>query len=117
MCPFTDRVQRLQRLNGEHLGLYGGWGWRVSGLGQESLHESGPVLDALEPVLDDRGELVHVAGGEIAQAVFHVRPDALGGVEVGAQAGSRSPVSQSGWAWMNVRIAVLMCVFRLSRSG
>ena len=48
-----------------------------SGLGQESADEGGPVLDALEPVLDDRGELVHVAGGEVAQAVLHVRPDTL----------------------------------------
>jgi hypothetical protein len=31
----------------------------------------------LEPVLDDDGELVDVAGGEIAQAVLHGRPGAL----------------------------------------
>ena len=41
-----------------------------SGLGQESVDEGGPVLDPLEPVLDDRGELVHVADGEVAQAVL-----------------------------------------------
>jgi hypothetical protein len=29
-----------------------------SGLGEESVDEGGPVLDALEPVLDDRGQLV-----------------------------------------------------------
>src|SRR5258708_15355749 len=48
-----------------------------AGLGKECLDEGGPVLDALEPVLDDDGELVHVAGGEIAQAVLHGRPGAL----------------------------------------
>ncbi len=35
------------------------------------------MLDALEPVPDDGGQFVHVAGGEVAQAAFHVRPDAL----------------------------------------
>jgi hypothetical protein len=40
------------------------------GLGEEPLDQGGPVLDALEPVLDDRGELIHVDGCEIAQAVF-----------------------------------------------
>ena len=38
-------------------------------LGEERLDEGGPVLDALEPVPDDDGELVNVAGGEVAQAV------------------------------------------------
>jgi hypothetical protein len=32
----------------------------------------GPVLDALEPVPDDGGELIGAAGGEIAQAIPHV---------------------------------------------
>jgi hypothetical protein len=41
-----------------------------SGLGQESVDEGGPVLDALEPVPDDGGELVRIADGEVAQAVF-----------------------------------------------
>ena len=49
-------------------------------MGEEGVDETGPVLDGLEPVLDDRGELVNVAGGEIAQAVLHVRPGALGEV-------------------------------------
>jgi hypothetical protein len=53
------------------------------GLGEEPVDELGPVLDALEPVLDDGGELVHVAGGEVAQAILHVRPDTLGRVELG----------------------------------
>src|SRR6266478_1001443 len=46
-----------------------------AGLGKECLDEGGLVLDALEPVLDDDGELAHVAGGEIARAVLHGRPD------------------------------------------
>jgi hypothetical protein len=41
-----------------------------SGLSQESVDEGGPVLDALEPVLDDRGELVHVADGEVPRPFF-----------------------------------------------
>ena len=52
------------------------------GLGQESVDEGGPVLDVLEPVPQDGGQQVHVAGGEVAQAVLHVRPDALGWVEI-----------------------------------
>ena len=55
-----------------------------SGLGQESVYESGPVLDPLEPVLDDSGELVHIANGQVAQAVLHVRPGTLRGVELGS---------------------------------
>jgi len=39
-------------------------------LGKESLDEGGPVLDALEPVPDDDGELVHVAGGELPRPFF-----------------------------------------------
>jgi hypothetical protein len=66
-----------------------------SGLSEEPADEGGSVLDALEPVLDDGGELVNVAGGKVAQAVLHVRPDALGGIEVGCVGGSCSTVSQS----------------------
>ena len=58
-----------------------------SGLGEESADELGPVLDALEPVLDDGGQVIDVAGGEVAQAVLHVRPDALGRVEIGGVGG------------------------------
>ena len=39
------------------------------GLGKETLDEGWPVLDTFEPVLDDRGELVHVGRGQVAQAV------------------------------------------------
>jgi hypothetical protein len=55
------------------------WPWfePQAGLGEEGVDEAGPVLDGFEPVLDDRGELVHVGGGQVAQAVFHVRPGAL----------------------------------------
>ena len=38
---------------------------------------AGRVLGALEPVLDDGDELIEVGGGEVAKAVFHVRPGAL----------------------------------------
>jgi hypothetical protein len=46
----------IQRLKGQGLGL-----WRLgfegeSGLGEEPADQLGPVLDALEPVLDDRVE-------------------------------------------------------------
>ena len=40
------------------------------GLGEEPVDELGPVLDALELVLDDRGELASAACREVAQAVF-----------------------------------------------
>jgi hypothetical protein len=43
----------------------------VAGLGKECLDEGGPVLDALEPVLDDDGELVHVAGGGCGVGAQH----------------------------------------------
>ncbi len=67
-----------------------------SGLGEEPADELGPVLDTLEPVPDDRGQLVDAAGGEVAQAVLHVRPDALGGIEiwgVGGQLDHGQPVA------------------------
>ena len=48
-----------------------------SGLAEESLDEIGPVLNAPEPAADDRGELVEGGGGEVAQAVLHVRPASL----------------------------------------
>lgn len=57
---------------------------------------AGPVLDAFEPVLDDPSELVHIGGGEVAQAVVHVRPGAFDRIEVrvvGGQPGAS--VSQS----------------------
>ena len=57
--------------------------------------ELGPVLDSLEPVLDDGGQVADSGGGEVAQAVFHVRPDTLGGVEVrgvGGQLDDGQPV-------------------------
>jgi hypothetical protein len=40
------------------------------GLGEESVDECGPVLDAFEPVLDDRGELVCVGGGQVPRPFF-----------------------------------------------
>jgi hypothetical protein len=41
-----------------------------SGLGEESVDEGGPVLDALEPVLDDGGELVYVAAARLPRPFF-----------------------------------------------
>ncbi len=57
--------------------------------------ELGPVLDSLEPVLDDGGQVADSGGGEVAQAVFHIRPDTFGGVEVrgvGGQLDDGQPV-------------------------
>src|SRR5216683_5661037 len=42
-----------------------------AGLGKECLDEGGPVLDALEPVLDDDGEPVHVAGSGCGVGAQH----------------------------------------------
>src|SRR6266568_6893334 len=58
-----------------------------AGLGEECLDEGGPVLDALEPVLHDRGELVHVAGGEVAQAGLHGCPGPLRRIQLGRVSG------------------------------
>jgi hypothetical protein len=42
-----------------------------SGLGEEAVDQCGPVLDALEPVLDDGGQLAGgAAGAQVAEAVF-----------------------------------------------
>ena len=51
-------------------------------MGEEAGQEFGSVLDAFESVADDRGEVVGVGDGEVAQAAFDVGPDAFGGVEV-----------------------------------
>jgi hypothetical protein len=68
-------------------------------LGEEPVDQGGPVLDAFEPVLDDRGELVHVAGGEVAQAFFMFAQAPSAALRSGAS-GSRTSVSQSRWASM-----------------
>ena len=88
-------VKRLQRLKDQGLRLrrFGFEG--ESGLGEESADKLGPVLDSREPVLDDGGQVADSGGGEVAQAVFHVRPDTLGGVEVrgvGGQLDDGQPV-------------------------
>ena len=78
----------VQRLKGQGLPL--GWfGFEAeSGLGEESVDQRGPVLDALKPVLHDGGQLVRgAAAAEVAEAVFHVRPGTLGRVEVGGVGG------------------------------
>ena len=60
MCERLTATPDLQRLKGQHLCLPTGLGFEGEpGLGEEGLDEGGgPALDALEPVLDDRGELV-----------------------------------------------------------
>ncbi|MDG6110192.1 hypothetical protein [Dactylosporangium aurantiacum] len=42
-------------------------------MGEEAVDEIRSVLDALEPVLDDRLELPDAADGEVADAAFQVR--------------------------------------------
>jgi hypothetical protein len=65
----------LQRLKGQGLDLRWVCFDVESGLGEEPVDVGGPVLDLVEPVLHDRGQLAHgAAGAEIAQAVLHVRP-------------------------------------------
>jgi hypothetical protein len=53
----------LQGLKAQGLGLRWFGFEAESGLGEESVDEGGPVLDAFEPVLDDRGELAGRAAG------------------------------------------------------
>ncbi len=73
----------LQRLKGQGLGLRWFGFEAESGLGEEAVDQRGPVLDALEPVLHDGGQLAGgAAAAEVAEAVFHVRPGALDRVEV-----------------------------------
>src|SRR6266542_3451806 len=43
-----------------------------AGVGEEAVDQIGSVLDALEPVLDDRQELVDAADGEVTDAAFEV---------------------------------------------
>jgi len=45
-------------------------------VGEETVEEVGSVLDAFEPVTDDGSEVVDAGGGQVAQAVFDVGPDA-----------------------------------------
>jgi|SRR5689334_7313165 hypothetical protein len=93
MPPRDPTTHRLQRLKGEGLGLRRFGFDAESGLSQEPVDEGGPVLDALEPVLHDHGQLARrAAGAEIAQASLHVRqvPSAFSS---GAYAGSRVTVS------------------------
>lgn len=48
-----------------------------SGLGEEAGQDPGAVLQAAEPGLDQRDELVEGAPGQVDQAAFQVRPDGL----------------------------------------
>ena len=58
-----------------------------AGVAEECLDEGGPVLDALEPVLHDGGELVDVADGEVAQAGLSP-PMPLGRIQLGRVTGA-----------------------------
>src|SRR4029453_5565991 len=50
-----------------------------SWVGEEAGQQIRAVLDALEPVAHDGGELVHAGDGEVAEAAFDVGPDSFGG--------------------------------------
>ena len=68
--PYGDPVA-LIRLKGWGLGLRWFGFEAESGLGEESVDQGGPVLDPLEPVLHDGGQLVHgAAGAQVAQAAL-----------------------------------------------
>nr|WP_269089862.1 hypothetical protein [Micromonospora acroterricola] len=41
-------------------------------MGEEAVDKVGPVLDPLEPVLDDRLEMVDAMHGEVADAAIQV---------------------------------------------
>jgi hypothetical protein len=57
-------------------GGYGGPGFEGEpGLGEEPVDEGGPVLDAFEPVLDDRGELVKRLELRVAELERRLRMD------------------------------------------
>ena len=73
-CAFlVGTVPQLQSLKGRGLGLRWFGFAAEAGLGEESVDEGGPVLDAVEPVLDDRGQpLGCAAGAQVAEAVLHV---------------------------------------------
>ncbi len=62
-----------------------GWGLSLrrfgfeaeAGLAEEPVDECGPVLDAPEPAADGSCQFIDGAGGEVAQAVLQVCPEAL----------------------------------------
>ena len=67
----------------ERLGLGRLWVEGQPGVGEEGVGEFGSVLEAFEPVLDDRGQVIDALDSEVAEAAFEVRLDMFGGVEVG----------------------------------
>ncbi len=69
----------------------------------------------LRRVLDDRGELVHVGGSEVSQAVFNVRPGAIDGVQIGGAGGQPHLGQPARRASMKAHIAALTWVFKLSQ--
>lgn len=84
LCPPIPINPPLQRLKGQHLslrwlGLEGG-----SGLGEEPVDERRSVLDALEPVLDDRGELVHTRAIRLPRPFFMFAQTPSAGLSSGA---------------------------------
>ncbi|WP_330186270.1 hypothetical protein KZZ52_01825 [Dactylosporangium sp. AC04546] len=66
--PMTH--DRLPEVEGSGLRRFGTEG--QAGVGEEAGQEVGAVLDALEPVAHDGGEVVHAGHGEVAQAAFDV---------------------------------------------
>jgi hypothetical protein len=49
------------------------------GLGEEPLDQSGPVLNAVEPVLDDSGELGYIAGPGVTITALYCTASTSGG--------------------------------------
>jgi hypothetical protein len=64
LASTRSRPTEVERPRSDPLWRFGVEG--ESGLGEEAIDEVGPVLDALEPVLHDGGQMVDAVGGEVA---------------------------------------------------
>lgn len=100
--------------------MAGVWSWWFglegeSGLCEEAVDEVGPVLDVLEPVFHDGGQVVDAVGSEVAQLVLHIRPHSFGGVEVWCVGGEPHHGQPVRVRDDNSRILALMWVLRLSQ--
>lgn len=60
------------------------WLIAQAGLGEEAGQEVGAVLDALESVVDDGGEVLDAGDNEVAQVALDVGPHGVGRIEVRA---------------------------------
>jgi hypothetical protein len=79
-------------------------------MGQEPDRQAVAVADPLDALVDPVGDLGHSVAGEVGQlATLQVRPQELDRVQFGAEAGSRSTVSQSRWVSRWARILWLQC--------